>query len=300
MKVIVMTGATSGIGAEALKHFAKTPNTKVYVGARGSGRIVPEGTNVLPLDLSSLKSVRAFADNVKLQLGSAKIDVLVLNAAIQASDNKQLNEEGFELTFATNHLAHYLLARLFLPNMAKGSKIVITTSDTHDPAIVPFGPKVLNPMDLAYPNENSPKGMRFYASTKLCNLLTARSLSAISLNENREIRVIAFNPGLTGGTSLMGKQSAFMKLLIAVVLRPLFYVISFFVPFIYVGRAEHAGETLASLALGKVSLPTDKMYASLVRGKLTFTNPSQLAQNDDVRDLLWKASAEMVNLPEHV
>lgn len=300
MNVIVMTGATSGIGAEALKHFVKLPDTKIYVGARGSGRIVPDGVEVLPLELSSLKSVRNFADNIKKRLGYARIDLLVLNAAIRATDNKQQSEEGFQLTFATNHLAHYLLARLFLPNLAKGGKIVITTSDTHDPAIVPFGPKVLNPKELAYPNENSPKGMRFYASTKLCNLLTARSLSAISLNDNRDISVIAFNPGLTGGTSLMGKQSSFMKVMITVLIRPLLYVVSMFIPFLFVGRAEHAGETLAALALGKVKMPTDRIYASLVRGKLVFPNPSKLAQTNDVRDLLWNESAKMVNLPEQV
>jgi len=296
--VIIMTGATSGIGAEALKHFVKLPDAKVYVGARGSGRIVPEGADVLPLDLSSLKSVRSFADNIKRRLGSTKIDVLILNAAIRATDNTQRSEEGFQLTFATNHLAHYLLARLLWPIMAKGGRIVITTSDTHDPAIVPFGPKSLDPQELAYPNENSPKGMRYYAATKLCNLLTARSLSAISSKDKRDILVIAFNPGLTGGTSLMGKQSAFMKGLTTVFIRPLLSVVSIFIPFLFVGRPERAGETLAALALGKVVPPTDKMYASLVRGKLTFPDPSQLAQNNDVMDLLWKESAAMVNLPE--
>src|SRR5690554_8231417 len=88
--VIIMTGATSGIGAEALKHFVKLPDTKVYVGARGSGRIVPEGTNVLPLDLSSLKSVRSFADTIKQLPGNPKIDVLILNAAIRATDLKKI------------------------------------------------------------------------------------------------------------------------------------------------------------------------------------------------------------------
>lgn len=295
---IVMTGATSGIGAEALKYFAKLSDTKVYVGARGSGRIVPQGTAVLPLELSSLKSVRSFADHIKQRLGDSKIDVLILNAAIRATDNTQRSEEGFQLTFATNHLAHYLLARLLWPVMATGGRVVITTSDTHDPAIVPFGPKTLNPQELAYPNENSPKGMRFYAATKLCNLLTACSLSAISAKDGRDIRVIAFNPGLTGGTSLMGKQSAFMKVMIKAFIRPVLSVVSILVPFLFVGRPEHAGETLAALALGKVTPPADTVYASLVRGKLTYPDPSKLAQNSDVRDLLWKESAAMVNLPE--
>jgi len=295
--IIVMTGATSGIGAEALKHFVKLPDTKVYVGARGSGRIAPEGTDILPLDLSSLKSVRSFADNIKQRLGNAKIDILVLNAGIQATDNKQRSEEGFELTFATNHLAHYLLARLLLPDLAKGGKIVITTSDSHDPAIIFFGPKTLDLRELAYPNENSPKGMRFYAATKLCNLLTARSLSAISLKDDSGIRVIAYNPGLTGDTSLMGKQSVFIKILLPVIIRPLFNVVSMFKPAFFMGTAKRSGEALAELALGKVTLPTDKIYTSLVRGKLTFPNPSQLAQDNNIKDLLWKESAKMVGLP---
>ncbi|QEH42428.1 SDR family NAD(P)-dependent oxidoreductase [Chitinophaga sp. XS-30] len=296
--IIVMTGATSGIGAEALKHFVELPDTKVYAGVRGSGRIVPEGTAILPLDLSSLKSVSSFADNIKQRLGNTKIDILVLNAGIQATDNKQRSEEGFELTFATNHLAHYLLARLLLPNLAKGGKIVITTSDSHDPEIIFFGPKTLDLEELAYPDENSPKGMRFYATTKLCNLLTARSLSAISLKDDSGISVIAYNPGLTGDTSLMGKQSAFIKILLPVFIRPLFYVVSMFKPAFFMGTAKRSGEALAELALGKVTLPTDKIYASLVRGKLTFPNPSQLAQDNNTRDLLWKESAKMAGLPE--
>lgn len=295
--IIVMIGATSGIGAEALKHFAGLPDTKVYVGARGNGRIAPEGTDILPLDLSSLTSVRSFADSIKQRLGNAKIDILVLNAGIQATDNRQQSEEGFELTFATNHLAHYFLARLLLPDLAKGGKIVITTSDSHDPATIFFGPKTLNLKELAYPNENSPKGMRFYAATKLCNLLTARSLSAISLEDGRAISVIAYNPGLTGDTSLMGKQSAFLKILLPVFIRPLFYAVSMFKPAFFMGTAKRSGEALAELALGKVKLPSGKIYTSLVKKKLTFPNPSQLAQDDNKRDLLWKESAKMVGLP---
>lgn len=296
--IIVMTGATSGIGAEALEHFAKLPETKIYVGARGSGRIVPRGTEIIPLDLSSLKSVHSFADNIKQRLGTAKIDVLVLNAGVQATDNKERSEDGFELTFATNHLAHYLLARLLFPILAKGGKIVITTSDAHDPEVIFFGPKTLDLKELAYPNDNSPKGMQFYAATKLCNLLTARSLESIIKEENRNISLIAYNPGLTGDTSLMGKQSAFIKIMLPFLIRPLFYVVSIFKPAFYMGTAKRSGEALADLALGKVTLPANKIYASLVRGKLTFPDPSQLAKDNSVRDLVWKESAEMVGLPE--
>ncbi|WP_231424718.1 SDR family NAD(P)-dependent oxidoreductase [Pedobacter sp. Leaf250] len=296
MRTIVMTGATSGIGAAALKHFTELPDTNIFIGVRSNKHDVQPGTQVLPLDLSSLKSVRAFADSIKQHLGDGKINILVLNAGIKATDNKQLSEEGFELTFATNHLAHYLLARLFLPNMARDSKIVITTSDAHDPAVIPFGPKTLNIAELAYPTENSPKGMAFYGATKLCNLLTANALK-LKVEAERNISVIAFNPGLTGDTSLMGKQSVPLKLIVSII-RPLFYMISFFKPAFFMGTAKRSGEALSELAIGEVALPEGSIYASLVRGKLTFPNPSQLAQNNDLMNLLWKESATMVGLPE--
>ena len=75
---IVMTGATSGLGAHAFAHLAGSPGTDIIVGARGS-RDLPNAT-VLPLDLASLQSVRDFAEAVKQQLGDRKIDMLVLNA----------------------------------------------------------------------------------------------------------------------------------------------------------------------------------------------------------------------------
>lgn len=293
--IIVMTGATGGIGAEALNHFTKLNNIKVYVGARGSGRTLPEGAEAFPLDLSSLQSVRSFADAVKQRLANAKIDVLVLNAGIQAADHGRRSEEGFELTFATNHLSHYLLARLLEPNLAQGGRIIITTSDAHDPKVIGFGPKTINIAELTHPTEHSPKGMALYAVTKLCNLLTARSLEK-EFGMHRNIDVIAFNPGLSGDTSLMGKQSALVKLLLPPV-RLLFYAISIFKPAFFMGTAKRSGESLAELALGKVILPAGKIYASLVRGKLTFPDPSTLAQSDSVRDLLWKESAKLVGLP---
>jgi len=298
MKTIVMTGATSGIGKEAAQLFAQQLETRVIVGARGNGRIVPENTVVFPLDLASLDSVRSFAANVKRQLRQTAIDVLVLNAAVQAKDNQQQSVDGFELMFAVNHLSHYLLARLLWTHMAATGVVVITTSDTHDPALIPFAPKTLDPHALAKPQKNE-WGMRAYAASKLCNLLTARSFAEISIGEPaRAIKVIAYNPGLTGGTSLAGKPSRVMRILLPLVLRPLSRVVSLFRPPFFVGTPERAGSILAGLASGQIQIPEGRVYASLVRGKLTFPNPSRLAQSDEVKDMLWQESAKFVGLHE--
>src|SRR5690606_6381722 len=143
-------------------------------------------TEVLSLDLSSLDSVRSFAERVKERLETTPVDVLILNAAIQTKDNQQRSADGFELTFAVNHLSHYLLARLLWPMMAEGSVLIFTTSDTHDAAVVPFAPKSLDPVEVAHPKKKE-WGMRAYASSKLCNLITARSFAAISKEERKGI-----------------------------------------------------------------------------------------------------------------
>ena len=99
--ILVMTGATSGIGAQAVKQLAVSPDTLVLTGVRGTGRTVP-GAEVFPLDLASLASVRAFADAIKQRLGDGKIEMLVLNAGAQFPRN-QRSGDGFEMTFVTRN-----------------------------------------------------------------------------------------------------------------------------------------------------------------------------------------------------
>ena len=291
-RIAVMTGATSGIGAEAAARIAAQPDVRLIVGARG-GHKGPEGTETLPLDLASLASVRSFADAVTAQLRGSHINMLVLNAGVQTSDPKQRTVDGFEVTFAVNHLAHYLLARLLVPYIADGGRLVITTSDTHDPAIFSGAPKTLDPEALAHPDK-SRGGVRFsaYPASKLCVLLTARSFAALAQVQAPRITVIAYNPGLTLGTGLNRDAPRLMRFLMPVILLPL----SMFKPQFRSGTPERAGEALAQLTLGEVSPPAGHVYASLVRGKLTFPNPSVLARSDEARDSLWRESAAMVGI----
>ncbi|WP_183573664.1 hypothetical protein HDF18_07985 [Mucilaginibacter sp. X5P1] len=157
----------------------------------------------------------------------------------------------------------------------------------------------MNPKELAHPTNTSfSEGMRAYSSSKLCNLLTARSFSALDLAEKKDIKVIAYNPGLPPGTSLMGKPSPITKVIMPLFVYPLLSLISIFRPAFSRNIPSRAGEALAELALGKVTSPTGRIYASLVKGKITFPDPSQLAQSNDAKDLLWRESAKMVGLPD--
>ena len=285
MKTVVMTGGTAGFGAVAAKKIFDTPNTRLILGARDNKN---SSIETLPLDLASLSNVRSFVQSLTKKLDSRTIDVLILNAGAQFGTTRHRTSDGFESTFAINHLAHYLLLRLLAPSIAKNATIVITTSDVHDPKQVPFGPKELDPEALAYPNDTSGfmTGIRAYASSKLCNLLTARAFENSFDTPSNGVRVIAYNPGLTRGTSLFRAWPWWAKLMMAVAsrLRP-------------VNTIDQAGNAIADLGLGTIVPPSGRIYASLVKGKLTWPDPSDLAQSDTAMRGLWMESAQMVGLP---
>ena len=287
-----MTGATSGIGADAAKRILAQPGIRLIIGARGEHK-GPAGAEVIPLDLASLASVRIFADQVKDRLDGSHIAMLVLNAGVQPMDTKKRTVDGFEVTFAVNHLAHYLLARLLVPLMADGGRLVMTTSDTHDPAIFWGAPKTLDPEALAHP-ENNKGSEKFspYPASKLCVLLTARSFAALAQTQAPHITVIAYNPGLTLGTGLNRDASRGA----GVLMRAIIPLIGIFKPQFRSGTPERAGKALAQLTLGEINPPAGHVYASWVKGKLAFPDPSRLAQSDEARDLLWRESAAMVGL----
>jgi NAD(P)-dependent dehydrogenase (short-subunit alcohol dehydrogenase family) len=287
MQTVVMTGGTAGFGAVAAKRIFNTPNTKLILGARDTTNASIE---TLPLDLARLANVRSFVQALTKKLNGTKIDILIMNAGAQFGNTKQRTGDGFESTFAINHLAHYLLLRLLTPSLAKNATVVITTSDVHDPKIVPFGPKELDPEALAHPKDEDKgfmPGLKAYASSKLCNLLTARAFEASPDGQLNGVRVIAYNPGLTPGTSLFRAWPWWAKLMMAVAskLRP-------------VNTIEQAGNALADLGLGKIAPPSGRLYASLVKGVLTWPETSELAQADTAMRGLWVESAPMVALPE--
>jgi NAD(P)-dependent dehydrogenase (short-subunit alcohol dehydrogenase family) len=222
-------------------------------------------------------------------LDGTKIDILIMNAGAQFGTTRHRTDDGFESTFAINHLAHYLLLRLLTPSLAKNATIVITTSDVHDPRMVPFGPKKLDPEELAHPKDKGQgfiPGIKAYASSKLGNLLTARAFDASADAQMNGIRVIAYNPGLTSGTSLFRAWPWWAKLMMAVAsrLRP-------------VNSIEQAGNAIADIGLGTIVPPNGRIYASLVKGRLTWPDPSDLAQSDTAMRGLWMESAQMVGLP---
>lgn len=286
MKTVVMTGGTAGFGAVAANRISDTPNTRLILGARDNKN---SSIETLPLDLVSLSNVRSFVHSLTEKLDGTKIDILILNAGAQFGNTKHRTVDGFESTFAINHLAHYLLLRLLTPNLAKNATIVVTTSDVHDPKMVPFGPKELNPEALAHPKAKGNgfmPGIKAYASSKLSNLLTARAFEASIDSQMNGMRVIAYNPGLTRGTSLFREWPWWAKLMMTVASR-----------LRTANTLVQAGNAIADLGFGTIVPPSGRIYASLVKGKLTWPDPSDLTQSETTIRGLWMESAQMVGLP---
>jgi NAD(P)-dependent dehydrogenase (short-subunit alcohol dehydrogenase family) len=294
--IVVMTGGTSGIGRLAAQRLVREPGLRLLVGARGDD--VPAGEKVA-LDLRELASVRDFAAEIERRLGDAPIDALVLNAGGSFANADTRTPDGFETTFAVNHLAHYLLARLLLPRIAHGGRLILTSSGTHDPAertLLPV-PRHATAELLAHPDRDpdreatpSAAGGHAYAASKLCNVLTARRLAGDAHVAARRIVPIAWTPGPTPGTGLVRERSLAVRLAWRLLGTPLRHLVP------KLSSRDAAATALVDLTLGRASPPPGSIYAALRRGTLTWCEPSVLARRDDLMRALWEDSARLVGL----
>jgi NAD(P)-dependent dehydrogenase (short-subunit alcohol dehydrogenase family) len=87
---------------------------------------------VLPLDLAKQASVRSFVETFH-ERQFPPVAEIVCNAGVQNVAAPTKTDEGYETTFAVNHLGHYRLTRLLLPDLAIGGRITFVSSVTHDP-----------------------------------------------------------------------------------------------------------------------------------------------------------------------
>lgn len=290
-----MTGRTSGIGARAAAQLGRTADVRLILGVRRPSRV----GETAPLDLTALDSVRGFASAVHGRLGGAPIDALVLNAGIIRPDANGRTVDGFETTFAVNHLAHYLLIRLMLPMLAEDAVVVLTTSGTHDPAqragLEPprhaCADLPADPIRDESRHRNARKaGEHAYTASKLCALLTATAL-----RQRRSLTAVAYCPGQVFGTALTQHLPIHMRAAWKILGTPLGAPLRALRPALNARNA--AGAALAALALGRTAPPEGRIYAALRGGRVSWPDPSALAQNDGLADRLWNDSASLVGLP---
>ncbi len=185
---MLVTGATSGVGMATAARLASAGATVIIHGpTRGAtneardvvGEMFPESDlHIAVGDLSSQAAVRNLAADIQDRFEI--LDVLVNNAAA-VFDEFSVNGEGIELTFAVNHLGHYLLSRLLLPTLerSKQGRIVIVASEAHRRVV--WDPDGLQP-SAPYDRFDA------YARSKLANLLfnaeLARRLNGSAVTTN--------------------------------------------------------------------------------------------------------------------
>ncbi|XP_074568262.1 short-chain dehydrogenase TIC 32 B, chloroplastic-like [Curcuma longa] len=216
----IVTGGASGIGTETARVLALR-GARVIIAARNmdaanaAKKLILQTSpsarvDILKLDLSSLKSVRAFADEFLSM--NLPLHILINNAGVMFCPF-QLSEDGIELQFATNHLGHFLLSNLLLEKMKSTAKetgiqgrIVNLSSIAH----LHTYPNSINFDKLNDKNIYSDK--KAYGQSKLANLLHAHELSRRLKEDGANVTVNSVHPGLIL-TNLMRHSLPLMRIL---------------------------------------------------------------------------------------
>ncbi len=277
-KVILITGATNGIGRVAARELAAMGATVVVVGrdaARAEATLheIKQATgssavDSILADLSSMAEVRRLAEEFKSRY--KRLDVLVNNAGAVFA-RRQETVDGYELTFALNHLAYFLLTNLLLDtlNTSAPARIVNVSSDAHTGGKMNFD-------DLHSQRSYGQMGFTPYSQSKLANVLftyeLARRLQGTGVTAN------VLHPGFVA--SGFGRNNkGIMDLIMRVVHR---FAIS----------SEEGAETIIYLASSpEVEGVSGKYYYQSKALK------SSLASYDEVAARrLWAMSEQMVGL----
>ncbi|WP_167040653.1 oxidoreductase [Salinibacterium sp. ZJ454] len=207
-KTIIVTGASSGIGLEAARVFAARGAHVVMAvrneaKARDVAATVAGSTEVRRLDLADLSSVRAFAAN-----WSGDIHALINNAGILVPPLGRTTD-GFELQFGTNHLGHFALTNLLLPQIS--GRVVTVASSTHRSAHIDFD-------DLNWRTRPYRGGQAAYGQSKLANLLFTLELQRRLEASGSAVIATAAHPGMATTNLGSSMQSPVLKAVAAVAL----------------------------------------------------------------------------------
>jgi NAD(P)-dependent dehydrogenase (short-subunit alcohol dehydrogenase family) len=176
-KTVVITGATSGIGEVAACRLAQQ-GARIILIARDRGRgeqtltrleaIAPGRNHVVHCaNLSRLAEMKRAAEVIAAS--EARVDVLINNAGALFA-RRQVTEDALEMTFATNHIAYFVVTNLLMERLkaTPGARIVSTASDAHKRAKLDFD-------DLQ--SEKRYSGFGVYGCSKLMNILFTRELA---------------------------------------------------------------------------------------------------------------------------
>lgn len=203
-KVILVTGGNVGLGQETILQLAKHNPQRIYMASRTESKALAaikeikaqlpkeaKDTSIefLPLDLSSLQSVKAAAQT--FTSSSTRLDLLILNAGIMATPPSR-STSGHDLQLATNHIGHFLLTKLLLPTMQKtasksGSDVRVISVSSEAFNMSPSLDVIMSTEDLA-----SRGPWARYGASKAANILFAAEFA----RRYPDIKAVSLHPGL--------------------------------------------------------------------------------------------------------
>lgn len=274
-KVCLITGGSRGIGQAAAIELAGMGATVVIV-ARDSARgdaVVAEiraktgyPAGMLLADLSSQEAVRGVAQEFRARYN--RLDVLVNNAGAVFS-RRSVTVDGFERTFALNHLAYFLLTNLLIDLVKTNApaRVVNVSSDAHKGAVLDFD-------DLQ--SEHKYAGFRAYGRSKLANILFTHELARRL--EGTGVTANCLHPGVVA-TGFNRNNGILMRIGMTLV-RPFFI------------SPEKGAQTIVYLASSpEVEGVTGEYFVNC-----TATTSSPASYDDEAARRLWEVSARLTGL----
>ena len=285
-KVIVITGATSGIGLETAVALAGAGAT-VVVSSRNPGKVDTAVAEVrrraergdvhpLTLDLGSFASIHAASEQLLSQF--PQIHVLINNAGVYLSE-RQLTEDGIEMTFGINHLGHFLLTNLLIERLRASApaRVVNVSSVGHRFT------RSMNFDDLQ--SEKHYAIQEAYTRSKLANVLFTRELA------KREVRTgvsaYAVHPGnIRSGFGQDGDATGFMS-----------FGLKMIRPFIAGPKLGAAASVYTAVAPGIESKSGGYFQRSPVGGYRSVheSKPSKAARDSEAARRLWDISEQLIH-----
>lgn len=269
-KIILITGATSGIGLETARGLARLGATIVFTtrdelrGKQVREELIKTTNNknidVLFCDLASFDSIKACCVEYKQKYD--KLDVLINNAAIWDHTRRE-SKDGIENIFATNHLAPFLKTNLLLETLKKSrpSRIINLTSGLH------YG--TINFDDIEF--KHGFKGIKAYRQSKLAIILFTRSLA--TKLKGTGITVNCVHPGMN--KTKLARDAGTVS-------RAIFNLIS--------QSPKKGAETSIYLA----SSPNVRNITGEYFAKSQITKSSKQSYDMNLAERLWKLSEEYI------
>lgn len=218
-KIAIVTGATSGLGLETARQLAEAGYEVGLVArnpAKGKQAVesIAQTATVRPVlfhcDMADLLQVRGVANEIAARF--PRIAVLINNAGV-INIRRRVTVDGYEESFAVNHLAHFLLTGLLLPNLRKAikSRIIVVSSDAHVPFRLHLDDLMSKHWYVGFPVYGRTKLANLYFTYELARRLAGTSMTVNAVHPGAVASGFSKNNGWLAKTSMGALRPFFMS-----------------------------------------------------------------------------------------